>query len=225
LALFTLSLAAGSLALFTLSLARRKGGGYKHSSGEEYNTLLFADDSTLLTESKKAMQTLLDTVESFSEWSGIRVNLRKSEISGYDFRIRRPIWVRDLTIGEGKMTYLEPTKAFKYVGIRVSITGDMREERKYLEQETVKMIKAIEGHQYSPSQMHWVVQVAIIPIFRYSAALAGWTEKDIHALEKTWARAFRQTWRTGKSTPEVTFWPPRKHGGLGCLSARAIVTQ
>jgi hypothetical protein len=51
------------------------------------------------------------------------------EISGYDFRNRRPIWVRDLTIGEGKMTYLEPTKAFKYLGIRVSITGDMRGER------------------------------------------------------------------------------------------------
>ena len=123
------------------------------------------------------------------------------------------------------MTYLEPTNAFKYLGIRVSITGDVREERKYIEQETVKMIKAIEGLQYSPSQMHWMVQVAIIPIFRYSATLAGWTEKDIHALEKTWARAFRQAWRTGKSTPEVTFWAPRKHGGLGCLSARAIVTQ
>ena len=76
--------------------------------------------------------------------------MRKSEISGYDFRSRRPIWVRDLTIGEGKMTYLEPIKAFKYLGIRVSITGDMREEWKYIEQETVKMIKAIEGHQFSP---------------------------------------------------------------------------
>ncbi|MFN9687125.1 MAG: reverse transcriptase domain-containing protein, partial [Cyanobacteriota bacterium] len=74
-----------------------KGGGYQHSSGEEYNTLLFADDSTLLTESKEAMQTLLDTVESFSDWSGIRVNLRKSEISGYNFRSRRALWVRDLT--------------------------------------------------------------------------------------------------------------------------------
>ena len=101
----------------------------------------------------------------------------------------------------------------------------MREERQHIEHETVKMIKATERHQYSPSQMHWVVQVAIRPIFRYSAALAGWTEKGIHALEKTWARAFRQAWRTGKNTPEVTFWAPQKHGGLGCLSARAIVTH
>ena len=116
-------------------------------------------------------------------------------------------------------------KAFKYLGIRVSITGGMREERQHIDRETVKMIKATDRHQYSPSQMHWAVQVAIIPIFRYSAALAGWTEKGIHALEKTWSRAFRQAWRTGKNTPEVTFWAPRKHGGLGCLSARAIVTQ
>jgi hypothetical protein len=171
------------------------------------------------------MQTLLDTVESFSEWSGIRVNLRKSEISGYNFRSRRALWVRDLTIGGGKMTYLEPTKAFKYLGIRVSITGDMREERKYIEQATTKMIKSIAGHQYSPAQMHWVVQVAIIPIFRYSAALAGWTEGGLQTLEKAWTRAFRQAWRTGKTTPAVTFWAPREHGGLGCLSARAIVTQ
>ena len=56
----------------------------------------------------------------------------------------------------------------------------MREERQHIEQETVKLIKAIERHQYSPSQMHWAVQVAIIPIFRYSAALAGWTEKGIY---------------------------------------------
>ena len=101
----------------------------------------------------------------------------------------------------------------------------MREERQHIENETVKMNKATERHQYSPSRMHCVVQVAMIPIFRYSAAMAGWTEKGIHALEKTWARAFRQAWRTGKNTPEVTFWAPRKQGRLGCLSARAIVTQ
>jgi hypothetical protein len=86
--------------------------------------------------------------------------------------------------------YLEQMKAFKYLGIRVSITGGMREERQHIDRETVKMIKATDRHQYSPSQMHWVVQVAIIPIFRYSAALAVWTEKGIHALEKTWSRAF-----------------------------------
>ena len=95
-----------------------EGGGSRNSSGEEYHTLLFADDSTLLTESTKAMQKLLGTVERFSEWSGIRVNLRKSEISGYDFRNRRPIWVRDLTICEGKMTYLRRrrsnTSEFEY---------------------------------------------------------------------------------------------------------------
>ena len=130
------------------------------------------------------------------------VNLRKSEISGYNFRSRRALRVRDLTIGGGKMTYLEPTKAFKYLGIRVSITGVMREERKYIEQATAKMIKSIVGHQCSPAQMHWVVQVAIIPMFRYSAALAGWTEGGLQTLEKAWTRAFRQAWRTGK--------PPRQ---------------
>ena len=67
----------------------KQRGGYKHSSGEEYNTLLFADDGTLLTESKEAMQRLLNTVESFSLWSGVKVNLRKSEISGTTFGMNK----------------------------------------------------------------------------------------------------------------------------------------
>ena len=202
-----------------------RGGGYKHSSGEEYNTLLFADDGTLLTESKEAMQRLLNTVESFSLWSGVKVNLRKSEISGYDFRNEQAIWVGDLTLGAGCMTYLKPTEAFKYLGIRLSITGDMSAEKEHIKKETVKLIKAMKGHQYSPSQMHWVVQVAVIPVFRYSAAIAGWSETELQDLEKAWIRAYRQAWRTGASVPGITFWASKEHGGLGCVSAKAIITQ
>ena len=40
-------------------------------------------------------------------------------------------------------------------------------------------------HKHHPQQIHWVVQVAIIPIFRYSAALAGWKDQDIQDLSAT----------------------------------------
>ena len=153
------------------------------------------------------------------------MNLRKSEISGYDFRNEQAIWVGDLTLGAGCMTYLKPTEAFKYLGIRLSITGDMSAEKEHIKKETVKLIKAMKGHQYSPSQMHWVVQVAVIPVFRYSAAIAGWSETELQDLEKAWIRAYRQAWRTGASVPGITFWASKEHGGLGCVSAKAIITQ
>ena len=123
------------------------------------------------------------------------------------------------------MTYLKPTEAFKYLGIRLSITGDMSAEKEHIKKETVKLIKAMKGHQYSPSQMHWVVQVAVIPVFRYSAAIAGWSETELQDLEKAWIRAYRQAWRTGASVPGITFWASKEHGGLGCVSAKAIITQ
>ena len=61
-----------------------EGGGSRNSSGEEYHTLLFADDSTLLTESTKAMQKLLGTVERFSDKSEL------TEIRDIGIRLQEP---------------------------------------------------------------------------------------------------------------------------------------
>jgi len=38
---------------------------------------------------------------------------------------------------------------------------------------TLDNIKQLTKHMYPPQQIHWVVQVAIIPTFRYSAAIAN----------------------------------------------------
>ena len=49
--------------------------------------------------------------------------------------------------------------------------------------ETLDTIKHLTKHMYHPQQIHWVVQVAIISIFRYSAAIANWDSQEIVKLE------------------------------------------
>ena len=43
----------------------------------------YADDGTLVTNTIEDMVTLLNIVEQFSDWSGIRLNVGKCKIAAY----------------------------------------------------------------------------------------------------------------------------------------------
>jgi hypothetical protein len=181
-----------------------KGGGYKQgSSGEEYKTLLFADDSTLLTESKKAMQTLMDTFESFSEWS----EPDKSELTEIrDLGVRLQKSKADLgekkTIGEGKMTYLEPIRR-----------GNCEDDKSNRGTSVLAVAEALGGT--GSHNAH--IQILSGP---------GRVDREGHPRAgEDMGKSFSTGLENREEHPEVTFWALRKHRGLGCLSARAIVTQ
>ena len=71
----------------------------------------------------------------------------------------------------------------KYLGVRLTITGDWTFERDYVRKKMLHTIKQLTKHMYHPQQIHWVVQFAIIPIFRYSAVIANWDSQEIVKLE------------------------------------------
>jgi len=98
-------------------------------------------------------------------------------------------------------------------------------ERDYVRKKTLDTIKHLTKHMYHPQQIHWVVQVAIIPICRYSAAIANWDSQEIVKLENLWMRAFKKAWKVNASLPDVTFWAGPEQGGLGTPKARAINTS
>jgi len=69
----------------------------------------------------------------------------------------------------------------KYLWVHLTITGDLTFERDYVRKKILDTIKQLNKHIYHPHQIHYVVQVAIIPIFRYSkaAAIAIWDSQEI----------------------------------------------
>ena len=74
-------------------------------------------------------------------------------------------------------------------------------ERDYVRKKTLDTIKQLTKHMYHPQLIHWVIQVAIIPIFRYSAAIASWDSQEIVKLENLWMRAFKKAWKVNASLP------------------------
>ncbi len=53
------------------------------SCGLQLASKWYADDGTLVTNTIEDMVALLDIVEQFSDWSGIRLNVGKCKITAY----------------------------------------------------------------------------------------------------------------------------------------------
>jgi len=167
-----------------------KGGGLSQGDVVTY-TLCFADDSTLMTTNVHDMNVLLVCVNSYCQWAGVKINMGKTEVTGYDYKQKCPLYLSVLQLRNGKPKIVMPWDPVRYLGFRLTITGDLTFERNYVRKKTLDTIKQLTKNMYHPQQIHWVVQVAIIPIFRYSAAIANWNSQEIDKLENLWMRAFK----------------------------------
>ena len=200
-----------------------QGGGIQHPSGVETNVLAFADDATLLTEHNDHMAKLMQCVHEFCEWAGVQINMGKSEVTGYDFRSSRPISTHGLRIGGQSPKHILPSTPFKYLGIRLNILGEMAAEREYVISKTRALSSMLKGHQYHPRQIHIVVQTAIVPVFRYSAALAQWNLHDRERLWREWCRAYKYAWKLKPAT-SLGFFHTSVWGGLDAGTPAEILT-
>jgi len=98
-------------------------------------------------------------------------------------------------------------------------------ERDYVRKKTLDTIKQLLKHMYHPQYIHWLVQVAITPIFRYSAAISNWDSNKKDNLEIVWLRAFKKALKVNAISPDVTFWAGLEQGGLGTPKAKAVITS
>jgi len=146
-------------------------------------TLCFANDSTLMTTNVQDMNVLLASINSHCQWAGVKINLSKTEVTGYDYKRQCPLDLSSLQLGNGKPKIVMPWDPVKYLKVRLTSTGDLTSEHDYVRKKTLDTIKQLTKHMYHPQQFHWVVQVAIILIFRYSATIVNWDSKKIDKLE------------------------------------------
>jgi len=90
-----------------------KGGGL--SQGDVLtNTLCFADDSTLITTNVHDMNVLLACVNSYRQWAGVKINMDKTEVTGYDYKRKCPL---DLSIRrrkEGRLLLESPIATLSF---------------------------------------------------------------------------------------------------------------
>eukprot|EP00961_Rhodomonas_salina_P286212 3867316-Rhodomonas_salina.1 len=179
------------------------------------------------------MKKLVETVENFCTWSGLELNTSKSEITSFDYRLKREIPGNDNVVFQGKaFKQLPPTEPFKYLGYRISLWKKGRRlnicpftwgEKKYIFERTKDLANRIASTCYTPAQKHYLAKVGIINTFQYSAILTGWSWEELKRLDKLWIRAIKGAWGLSKSTGNGIFVLPAHRGGLQLSSPIPIL--
>lgn len=105
-------------------LSRQLDNQQDTKTSQHPNNLSFADDLVLITHSVVEMKKLVQVVERFCRWSGLELNTKKSEITSFDYRLRREIpGTQGIKFFGKEFVQLPSTKSFKYLGIRIGQTG------------------------------------------------------------------------------------------------------
>ena len=121
----TLSPLLFSLLFNPLLLALVAAGlGHETLTGLKTAVRAFADDATLTTKSVDDMEVLLALVDRFCAWSGMRLNVPKSEVSAWNFKLNCEPDVSSIRVGGQALQRLAPTDAFRYLGFRFSLMGN-----------------------------------------------------------------------------------------------------
>eukprot|EP00286_Rhodomonas_abbreviata_P023231 CAMPEP_0181302192 /NCGR_PEP_ID=MMETSP1101-20121128/7842_1 /TAXON_ID=46948 /ORGANISM="Rhodomonas abbreviata, Strain Caron Lab Isolate" /LENGTH=566 /DNA_ID=CAMNT_0023407579 /DNA_START=31 /DNA_END=1729 /DNA_ORIENTATION=- len=201
------------------------GNGYVHSSGHEYNVLAFADDLCLLTDSAEKMQLLVDQVTEFADWSGMWVNVGKSEITAYDFSNRVVIEVDSIRYRGKGFKYLHPGKSYKYLGFHVTMLQNWGEHKEQVRAKIDAAMENLKDTLYLPTQTEEMVRMCVIPLFRYSAALVPWTGTELAELSTKFGMAVKNAWKVTKHCGKPVLTADTATGGWNAPLAESLIVQ
>ena len=211
-----------SLVFNALLLALKAAGvGHRIITGLRTPARGFADDLTILAGSEADMSHLLQVVNKFCAWSGMRVKREKSVISGFDYNTGRSIPTDSIMFDGASLSSLAATDSFPYLGIRASLIGRhnrrpapcLDDEIKHVFSTTRDSIRLIKHHKFLLSQMVPAMHMVTTAWFRYSAPLVPWTDADLDKLYSVWLQVQRAAWKLSPGFPSAPLSFPEDHGG------------
>ena len=210
---------------------RRKGANQGKESEEsvgQFNLTGFVDDLSLFAQTLGGAQALLEAVQEFELWSGLKVNRKKPcgmivEKKGTSQRQRKEALVY---MGQ-EVTFLAPSTACRYLGVWVTPTGDMSNTKERILKRTEEARDLLGHHPLTPEQAIDLFTIIGVGAFRYSAALVPWTEKELERLEAVWVQAYKWAWGLPRTTASDVFTLPAgmeylRPIGAGIVSPSAL---
>ncbi|NBO64558.1 MAG: hypothetical protein EBU88_06900 [Acidobacteria bacterium] len=185
----------------------------------------FADDVAIVATSASLLQKRLDKTAEFCAWSGMRVKIKKSVITGYDFGSQKEADVSNISYGGQALLYLPATEAFRYLGIRIALTGSFQAERKYVLDSVTTLQSLVKGHKYNLDQMVGATLMVASSRFRYSAPLVPWPDAELNRLHLKWIGLAKVAWKVHPGFPAAPFKFPTSQAGSPVPHPRVYLVQ
>ena len=214
-----------ALARALTATGKKQGIAHGIKEVDQFNNLVFCDDMSIFAQNERGMQQLLGVVEEFEQWSGIRVNLKKTMVMAVDgMKSRRQAPVRVEYRGK-PVRQLQEREICRYLGFWATPNGDFRHTRELVLQRTREAIELIKHHPYSPEMATQIFISKGVGSFRYSAMVVPWSETDLRELRSLWVQGFRTAWHVGQFTAPTPFILPAECASLELITPKAILAQ
>ena len=159
------------------------------------NSKGFADDTTLVTHNVMSTNILLNVVQSFCAYTGMQVRHEKCEVTGFDFGTNKPMDVSGVRFEGKSLPSLAHKDSARYLGIHVSLSLNWATEKRYVMAKMYHAIEQLRNTCFTRAQLLMLFRVCVIPIFRYSAPLVPWTQKELHSIDRLWSKAIKYALR------------------------------
>jgi hypothetical protein len=178
--------------LLRLLTAKGRELGISHGleGVDQFNNMAFADDLSLFAQSTGDMQVLLDELQKFEAWSGLKVNRDKTcaLIAGVkgDTTQQRT----GLSYNGSAIRILRCDEACRYLGLWSTANGDMSEMKERVRKKTQEAIDLMKHHPLTPKMAIELFTSIGVGAFRYSAALVPWTWTELQDLGKMWIQGY-----------------------------------
>ena len=185
----------------------------------------FVDDLSLFAQTLQGAQALLNTIQEFEEWSGLRVNRKKTCLMVIEDSTKVSLPGEGLEYQGYPIRRVESAEAVRYLGLWGTAAGDMAETKKRILEKTREARDMIEHHPLHPEQAVELFVSVGVGAFRYSAALVAWTAEELQSLETLWVQAYKKAWFLPLSTASDIFTLPKAAGGLEYPRPIGIMAQ
>jgi hypothetical protein len=160
------------------------------------------------------MQHLMDTITRFQNWSGIKVNMKKTSIMAVDGdkqRRKNPIKV---TYNGNQVRTTKEGETVRYLGFYATPNGNMQDSVNRVFQKTKEATEIIEGNHLEHEEALEIFISKAIGTFRFLSPLISWTEANLNKLSQKWTQAYKTAWCLPLSTVSLPFVGPTDEGLL-----------
>jgi hypothetical protein len=175
----------------------------------QFNLIGFVDDLSLFTQTLGGAQALLEAIQEFELWSGLKVNRKKTCAMIIEQQGSGQCQTDETLIYMGQeVAFLAPSMACRYLGVWGTPTGDMSATKTRIFKKTEDARDLMRHHPLTPEQAIDLFTSIGVGAFRYSAALVPWTEKELERLEAVWIQAYKWAWGLPRTTASDVFILP-----------------
>lgn len=188
------------------------------------NCVAYADDITLMAETKEGLEELLEMSKSYMKDCGLRINTTKSRTLAWQGqpKQKRLVVLADefFEVDELRLINSKRTDEWKYLGIDFNGAGRVKVDCSISEE-----IARLDRAALKPQQKMFALRTCLIPRTFHSISLGLIAIGRLNALDRELRRMVRKWLKLPIDTPTAYFHSAISDGGLGLPSLRWFGTM